>query len=120
MLERIIVIALMTFGYCATFWPGMIFEKLGNKLEQHLPERVTKPLFGCYICATMWFGSLAYWVGYHHDVVNWLGTCIGAMGFNALLSKILGWFEDDIELKEVNTELSVKDNENVNNTSSNY
>jgi hypothetical protein len=87
MIEKIIILALFTIGYCCTFWPGMIFEKAGNWLELQLPEWLWKPIGGCYICTAFWLGSAVYWVTWHNSLHEWFITVIGAMGFNAVISE---------------------------------
>lgn len=87
--SHILITSLFVFGYCCTFWEGMIFEKVGDWLETKLPEYITKPLFACFICATFWIGSLL-WLVMGWD--NWFIGVISAMGLNAVLSKL---FKDD-------------------------
>lgn len=87
MIEKIIIIALFTIGYCCTFWPGMIFERAGNWLELQLPEWLWKPIGGCYVCTAFWLGSAVYWVMWHNSLHEWFITVIGAMGFNAVISE---------------------------------
>lgn len=89
MLEHIFIIALFTLGYCCTFWEGMIFEHIGNWMELRVGWW-WKPLGGCYICACMWVGTIAYWCLWgnssQHTLLNWFVTCVGAMGVNAAVS----------------------------------
>lgn len=87
MIEKIIIIALFTIGYCCTFWPGMIFERAGNWLELQLPEWLWKPIGGCYVCTAFWLGSLVYWVTWHNSLHEWFICVIGGMGFNAVISE---------------------------------
>lgn len=88
MVEKIIIIALFTIGYCCTFWPGMIFEKAGDWLEDHLPEYINKPIWHCYICCCMWVGSVVYWITWHNSFLEWFTCCVGAMGMNAVISEL--------------------------------
>jgi hypothetical protein len=92
MIEKIIIISLFVFGYCCTFWEGMIFEKVGDWIEKKLPEYICKPLFACFICATFWVGSLLYWIVWADSLQDWFITVVSAMGLNAVLSKL---FKDD-------------------------
>lgn len=86
MIERILIIALFTMGYCCTFWEGMIFHAVGDYMEQHIPDWLWKPLGGCYICACMWIGSGLYFIAWHISLLDWWVTCVGAMGVNAIIS----------------------------------
>jgi hypothetical protein len=99
MIEKILIIALVTLGYCCTFWPGMIFERIGDWMDEHAPEWLWKPLGGCYICACMWIGSLVYWVAFRDGWIDWVLCCIGAMGLNAFISESTNKPEE-IETKE--------------------
>lgn len=81
MIEKIIVLSLISIAISCTTWEDMIFSKPATWVETKLPEYITKPLFGCYICATFWWGGLsAYILGW--DI--WL--CIPSMGFSAAIS----------------------------------
>lgn len=88
MFEKIFIISFLVIGYCCTFWPGMIFEKLGDWCECNLPEWINKPTWHCYICCCMWIGSAAYWIIWGNSIKEWLITCIGAMGVNAFISEL--------------------------------
>lgn len=92
MLEKILIISLWTFGYCCTFWEGMIFGGIGNWLDEKLPEWIAKPLYQCYICACFWWGTAIYLVFWRNSWQEWFLTVIPAMGLNAVLSKL---FKDD-------------------------
>lgn len=108
MIEKIIIISLFTIGYCCTFWPGMIFERVGDYLEAHLPEWINKPLWHCYICCCFWLGTALYWLVFPHctkyiewngSVLEW-GLSVGcAMGLNAVISQFTNKPEE-IETKE--------------------
>jgi len=89
MIEQLLIVALVTLGYCCVFWEEMIFEGIGDWMDCHLPEWLWKPLGGCYICACMWIGSLVYWLLFANGVKDWLITCIGAMGVNAAISQFV-------------------------------
>ena len=86
MLEKSAIVSLFTIGYCCTFWQGMIFEKIGDWMEENLPG-LWKPLGGCYICACMWIGSIVYWARWHESFLDWFITCVCAMGINAAISQ---------------------------------
>ena len=88
MLEKIFIISFWVFGFCCTFWEGMIFGKIGNWLDDRLPEWLAKPLYQCYICSCFWWGSLIYWVFLGDNWREWFIVVIAAMGVNAIISKL--------------------------------
>lgn len=92
MITIIPTISLFVFGYCCTFWEGMIFGKVGNWLDERLPEWIAKPLYQCYICACFWWGTALYWFVWGNSVKEWFVCVVAAMGLNAVLSKL---FRDD-------------------------
>lgn len=91
-MEKILIISLWVFGFCCTFWEGMIFERVGNYLDARLPEWLSKPLYACYICSCFWWGTALYLVFWRESFEDWFLTVIPAMGLNAVLSKL---FYDD-------------------------
>jgi hypothetical protein len=92
MIEKLLIISLWVTGYCCTFWEGMVFEKIGNWLDERLPEWLCKPLFQCFICAAFWWGTAIYWLFLGSAWKEWFLVVIGAMGLNAVFSKL---FRDD-------------------------
>lgn len=89
MIEKILIISLFTIGYCCMFWPDMIFEKIGDWLEEHLPEWINKPTWSCYICVCFWMGTAIYWKAWGNSVQEWLLTVISSMGLNAAISQLV-------------------------------
>lgn len=108
MIEKIIITSLFTIGYCCTFWEGMIFEKIGDWLEAHLPEWINKPTWSCYICTCFWLGTALYWlvfpyctkyIRWNGELFEW-GFSVGcAMGLNAVVSQFTNKPEE-LETKE--------------------
>lgn len=88
MIEKILIISLFTIGYCCTFWPGMIFEKAGEWLDDHLPDYLNKPLWKCYICTSFWLGTFLYLLIWRTSFLEWAITVIPAMGLNAVISEL--------------------------------
>lgn len=43
----------------ACFWEGMIFGRIGAKIETSVPDWVYKPTIGCPVCMAFWWGFLA-------------------------------------------------------------
>lgn len=95
MIERILIISLFTIGYCCTFWPGMIFEKIGEWLEDRLPDYLNKPLWQCYICTCFWVGSFLHLLLWRASFAEWLLTVIPAMGLNAVISELTNKNDND-------------------------
>lgn len=98
MIEKIIITSLFVFGYCCTFWEGQIFGKIGNWLDERLPEWIAKPLYQCFICACMWWGTLLYCVIWPVSVKEWFVVVVSAMGLNAALSKLFAREEIDVNV----------------------
>ena len=93
-MEKILIISLFTIGYCCTFWPGMIFEKIGDMMEATMPEWLNKPLWQCYICACFWWGTWVWAILWYDHALpwyellkQWFFTVIPAMGLNAVVSE---------------------------------
>lgn len=83
MIERIIILCLLSIGICATMWHDMIFEKVGDWIETTVGEWWAKPLGKCYVCATLWF-SLVFCL-----VLGWpVFLALPAMGMSAVISLI--------------------------------
>jgi len=58
MIERIIILALVSIGICCTMWEGMILESFGDKIEETFGEYWAKPLGNCYICSSFWISLI--------------------------------------------------------------
>lgn len=74
--------------------PDEIFGKLGDWLEDHLPDAIHPAVFSCNVCMTPHYGSILYWVipwqriGMPaHDWVAWLVVVFVAMGVNVVINK---------------------------------
>ena len=57
-LAHIFIMFLVTMAYCSTLWEGMIFERLGDMIEENLGEKWAKPLGKCYICTSFWVAMI--------------------------------------------------------------
>jgi len=88
MIAKIFIISFCVIGYCCTFWEGMIFEKLGDKLDNIFPEYIQKPLYRCFICACFWWGMLIYYLFFWASWKEMFLVVIASMGVNAALSKM--------------------------------
>lgn len=94
MVEEIFIVALFSYGWCATFWPEQIFHGVGEWLKERLPEYITKPLFECPICNAFWVGTLRYWI-FGGDVwYDWLTISVCAVGWNAVIVNLINKIQD--------------------------
>lgn len=83
MISQIITLSLTSIAICCTTWPGMIFQKPADWLEKRIGIWICKPLFSCYICATLWYSALiCLLIGWHPLLA------VPAMGFSAVISML--------------------------------
>lgn len=81
MIEKIIILTLISIGICATMWHDMVFEKVGDWIEDKVGEFWAKPLGKCYICTTFWVSLIIC------AIVGWpIWLCVPAMGLSAVTS----------------------------------
>jgi hypothetical protein len=97
-LEKSLIISLLTLSIWYTFQEGEIFQGLGKWFEKHLPEQVHPAVFACNVCITPWYGTVMYWlipwdkVGLTRSfLLEWPLVIIGAMGINIIINK---WSND--------------------------
>lgn len=81
------IVSVVWFVNCL-FWEGMIFEKVGDYLEEHLPYWLFKPSIGCVICMTPYWGTLISVILFGDWY--WL-QIIMATGLNAIITR---WMND--------------------------
>ena len=77
-------ISLIVLFLHATTWNGMIFEKIKNIIK---PEGMLyKPIYGCPICMTPWWGSILYLFFFRNCLswTAWFWTVGAAAGFSVL------------------------------------
>src|SRR6478672_955070 len=55
-----ITIGLIVYFLKYTTWPGQIWERPYKWLESRIDEYWFKPLLGCPVCMTPWWGSILY------------------------------------------------------------
>lgn len=88
MIEQIIIIALLVLAIHYTMQPDEIFGKLGDWLEDHLPDAIHPAVFACNVCLCPWYGTALYWlIPWHHELWQWPIVVIGAMGVNVVINK---------------------------------
>lgn len=99
MIHQITIIALLVLSIHYTMQPDEIFGKLGDWLEDHLPDAIHPAVFDCPVCMSPWYGSILYWLTpWHHELWQWPVIVIGAMGVNVVINK---WTPEKSEKKEV-------------------
>jgi hypothetical protein len=80
MIEKIVILTLCSIAICSTTWPDMIFSKPAEWIESKIGI-MAKPLFGCYVCATIWYSAIICLV------IGWNPLlAIPAMGLSAVIS----------------------------------
>lgn len=88
MINQIIIIALLVLSIHYTMQPDEIFGKLGDWLEDHLPDAMHPAVFACNVCQTPWYGTALYWlIPWQHELWQWPVVVIGAMGVNVVINK---------------------------------
>ena len=88
MINQIIIIALLVLAIHYTMQPDEIFGKLGDWLEDHLPDAIHPAVFACNVCMTPYYGSILYWlIPWQHELWQWPVVVIGAMGANVVINK---------------------------------
>lgn len=93
MLEKIFIISFIVFAIWYSMKPGEIFDKLSDRLEKMLPEKIHPAVFSCPVCMTPHYGSILYWLiwGFWKHTAQWQEwpvVVIGAMGLNAIFSHL--------------------------------
>ena len=92
MIELSILIAFAVLFLNATTWEGQIFEDVANWLDTKLPEWISKPLYGCPICMSFWWGSFAYIV-YEGVEIEMILVVFAAAGINAFIVNLNNYIE---------------------------
>lgn len=83
MIEHTLILSLTSIGLCCTMWEGMVFENVGDWIEETVGEFWAKPLGKCYVCATFWISAIICLI------VGWPWyLAVPAMGLNAALSTL--------------------------------
>ena len=73
MLQIAFLIAFIIQFLHACTWEGMIFRGIAERLWT-LPIWIKKPLFGCPICMTPWWGALTLITAHNTGVIDITGT----------------------------------------------
>ncbi|MCD8740875.1 hypothetical protein LT679_09710 [Mucilaginibacter roseus] len=82
MLEHALIIALIVLFIHACSWKGMIFDGIKKIVEPK--GSLYKPLYGCPICMTPYYGTIIYLLFFRQSVADGLLTVAAASGLNVL------------------------------------
>jgi len=76
------IVAMMVLFLHATTWEGMIFEGI----KKIIPPKgmLYKPIYGCPICMTPWWGTVIYLLTQDFDWKIWLLSIGCASGINVI------------------------------------
>src|SRR5690349_1773867 len=90
----ILIATLFSFGWCSLFNEGMILERVGRWMDDHLKEWVRKPLYDCPKCNSFWVATAMYWFFWGDVWYIWLtiGGC--AIGLAGIILSIQNHLED--------------------------
>lgn len=105
------IIAFMVYFVKVTSWKGHIFEKQGTWLEKNLPEKLYKPLIGCPVCMTPYWGTIIYSLAHFLSVPGFevytlavlVMTIFAAAGINSVIlmfNKLYDAAKDEEKLAE--------------------
>jgi len=97
MIAHAFIIAMIVLFIHACSWKGMIFEGIKTiiKPEGHL----YKPIYGCPICMTPYYGTIIYLLFFRLNFADWLLT-IGTAAGLSVVSVILIDIKDSLCQKE--------------------
>lgn len=93
MIELSILIAFAVLFIHTTTNEGHIFEDVANFLDTKLPDWIIKPLYGCPICMSFWYGSFAYII--YNGFDKWIVLVVFcAAGINAAIVNLNNTISD--------------------------
>lgn len=89
MIIQALAIALIILFVHACTWEGMIFGSVEKILPSTEGKWLWKPMYGCPICMTPWWGTLIYWIFFHVSILDWIMTISCAGGLSVLSVAVL-------------------------------
>lgn len=92
MLEKAVIVSLITLTIYGVFMDGMVFSCF-RKLLLKLPKTIHKPVFDCPFCMTPYWGSTVYFGLIGGDVKEWVIVILAASGLNFIISIILDYLD---------------------------
>lgn len=82
MITNALIISLIVLAIHSFTWEGMIFEPIKKIIK---PEGMLyKPIYGCPICMTPWWGTLIYLIFIHLSIADWFLTVGAATGLSVI------------------------------------
>lgn len=94
MIENSFLIAFIILAWHSFSWDGQIFSGIKKVIK---PEwKISKPIYGCPICATPWYGTIIYLLFMGSDPIEWFITVGAATGVN-VISVILITIKDGLK-----------------------
>ncbi|RZA00873.1 MAG: hypothetical protein EOP47_12655 [Sphingobacteriaceae bacterium] len=82
MLEHALIIALIVLFIHSCTWKGMIFDGIKKIIK---PEgHIYKPIYGCPICMTPYYGTIIYLLFFNHSFTDGLLTIATASGMSVI------------------------------------
>lgn len=123
MIENAIILAVIVFFIKATTWKGHIFEQVdtffqivltkdnwrsGSGPNKKNPMKIYKPIIGCNLCMTPWWGFAIYTLGHYKHIPGFevyefwriIFTLFIAGGFAAVLLLLNKLVQNIKELSE--------------------
>ena len=94
MIELSVLIAFSVLFIHTTTNEGHIFEDVANWLDTKLPDWIIKPLYGCPICMSFWWGS-AFYILYKGIDIWMLIVVFCAAGINAAIVNLNNSIKDE-------------------------
>lgn len=81
-IEQALIIALIVLFVHACSWQGMIFEGIKKVIK---PEgSLYKPIYGCPICMTPYYGTVIYLLFFNISIADGLLTVAAASGLSVI------------------------------------
>lgn len=98
MIQQAVIIASIVLFIHSCTWDGMIFGKVKNFIK---PEGMFyKPVYGCPICMTPWWGTLIYWLFFHISLQDWILTVGTASGLSVVSICLLALRDAALKVEE--------------------
>lgn len=81
----LLVSSVIIFGIKTLFAEGMVFEGIGNILQELLGEFWSKPFITCPPCMASVHGTWIYFAFIHQGLAMWVPFCLALAGLNYIV-----------------------------------